>query len=626
MTKFNFILFLSFTSLSRLILLSFALFEDQINFNALNFLQTISLGLVSDVITFFYIITFLSFIGLLIPNAARNSKVFRFLAYIMYFILVMALCFLIASEFTFWLEFSTRFNFIAVDYLIYTHEVIRNIIESYPIVKILVLLTLSSSFIYWKIHPTLRLNLYIQKTFKLKLLEFTFFSLASALSFFLYNPKITEIANNNYLSEISKNGLYNLFSAFRHNSIEYPDFYQIKDKKEAVEELFEYIKERNHGINSQNLSRLIQASGPKHDYNVFLIPIESLSAEYFTIKYEDKPITPVLNALIKKSMYFSKVYATGTRTIRGLEAITLSTPPIPGQSIIRRENNENLFSIASILKQESYDIKFIYGGYGYFDNMNYFFSKNNFQIIDRNTIPQNEISFSNAWGIADEDLYAQAIKQADASFASNKKFFSLIMTTSNHRPYTYPDGKIDIPSKSNRQGGVKYSDYALGEFLKAAKDKPWFDNTIFVITADHCAGSAGKIALPPHKYHIPLIIYAPKIIKPQIINKMISQIDISPTILGLLNISYESRFFGNDALNKNYQNAFISTFQKLGYIENGKLIVLFPGKTSKTYNLLEDDKIIETIQDNKLINRAIDYYQSAYYFYQDGRLRQDAKN
>ena len=84
------------------------------------------------------------------------------------------------------------------------------------------------------------------------------------------------------------------------------------------------------------------------------------------------------------------------------------------------------------------------------------------------------------------------------------------MTTSNHRPYTYPENRIDIPSKSNREGGVKYTDYALGEFLKIAATKPWFDNTIFVITADHCAGSAGKTALPPHKYHIPLLIYAPK--------------------------------------------------------------------------------------------------------------------
>ena len=477
---------------------------------------------------------------------------------------------------------------------------------------------IAGTSIYYKAHPLISRRINIKQSLKLKLSHLFIATFLSILSFFLYEPKITDIKDNNYLSELSKNGLYNLFSAFNHNALDYPELYKTRDIQTGLNNLSKYID------GSTTFTRNIKASGPKKDYNIVLITVESLSSEFIGVDYDKIPLTPVLTDLIKKSLYFNNFYATGTRTIRGLEAISLSTPPLPGQSILRRKDNENLFSIASVLNKENYDTKFIYGGYGYFDNMNYFFSNNGFKIWDRNNIPKDEVTFSNVWGISDEDLYLQAINQADNSYKDKKKFFSLIMTTSNHRPYTYPDGKINIPSKSNRQGGVKYTDYAIGEFLKIARTKPWFDNTIFIITADHCAGSAGKTALPPEKYHIPLFIYAPKIIQPGIINKMASQIDIAPTILSLLNISYKSQFFGSDILSKDYQNAFISTFQKLGYIEKNKLIVLTPGKMSKTYNISKNNDITEAEKEDKeLTNRAIDYYQSAYYLYYNRALKQD---
>ena len=109
---------------------------------------------------------------------------------------------------------------------------------------------------------------------------------------------------------------------------------------------------------------------------------------------------------------------------------------------------------------------------------------------------KEEVTFTNAWGVCDEDLFLKVVKEADLSYSAKKPFFSVAMTTSNHRPFTYPDGKIDIPSHTGRNGGVKYSDYAIGRLMAEAKKKPWFHDTIFVIVADHCAGSARKLALP----------------------------------------------------------------------------------------------------------------------------------
>ncbi len=607
--KINFILFLCFAFITRISLIGTALAEKQIDFTLLDISQAIILGLLNDSITFFYIALTTEFLGFMFPDKIK-SKIY--IKSILYFIYIFSLCFLATGEITFWLEFQSRFNFIAVDYLVYTHEVIHNIVESYPLLEIFLSLFCLTSVILYQV------ILYIKKdnveNRSSRLYSFGLFISLSLAAFFLYDPKITDIKDNNYLTEISKNGLYNLFSAFRQNELDYYKFYSSISDAETEDELYPYLKGDNAEIDKKAFSRFIKSRGIQNDYNVFLITIESMSSEYLYENYNGTPLTPVLSKLKTQGLYFNKLYAAGTRTVRGLEALSLSIPPIPGQSILRRPHNENLFSIATVLKKENYDTKFIYGGYGYFDNMNYFFSNNGFDVIDRNDMSDSEIIFSNAWGVSDEDLYKEAIKQADKSYNNQKKFFSLVMTTSNHRPYTYPDNRIDIPSKSGRSGGVKYTDYALGQFLELAKTKPWFDKTIFVITADHCAGSAGKVGLPPKKYHIPLIIYAPHIIQPNVIDALSSQIDIAPTILGLLNISYESRFFGNDILDKKYQNAFISTFQKLGYIEGNNLVVLSPSKIIETYELKNED-IIKTSNDENLSKRAISYYQSAYRMY-----------
>lgn len=609
--KLAFLLFIAFSFVTRASLIVLTLLEKQIDFNLADISQTVALGLLSDSITFCYIGAIIIFLSLMLPNKIQCAISVKS---VLYFIFVFLLSFLATAEITFWLEFQSRFNFIAVDYLVYTHEVINNILESYPLLEIFLGLFIVTALITYQVVLYVKRHIGQKKTHSLY--SFILFLALSVTSFFLYDPKITDIKDNNYLTELSKNGLYNLFSAFRQNELDYYKFYASISDSEAEDELYHYLKEGNPEIEKKNFSRFIKSKGSQNDYNVFLITIESMSSEYLYESYNVDPLTPFLSELKNKGMYFNNLYAAGTRTVRGLEALSLSIPPIPGQSILRRPHNENLFSIATVLKQQNYDTKFIYGGYGYFDNMNYFFSNNGFDVIDRSNMSDSEIIFSNAWGVSDEDLYKEAIKQADQSYNQQKTFFSLVMTTSNHRPYTYPDNRIDIPSKSGRSGGVKYTDYALGQFLELAKTKPWFDKTIFVITADHCAGSAGKVGLPPKKYHIPLIIYAPQIIQPSVINNLSSQIDIAPTILGLLNISYESRFFGNDILDKKYGNAFISTFQKLGYMEDNKLVVLSPSKVIETYELKNGD-VIKISDDENLSKRAISYYQSAYRMYKN---------
>lgn len=258
--------------------------------------------------------------------------------------------------------------------------------------------------------------------------------------------------------------------------------------------------------------------------------------------------------------------------------------------------------------------------------MKTFFSGNGYQVIDRTAIPPNEVHYANIWGVADEDLFSLALHVLDSNEATGKPFFSHIMTVSNHRPYTYPEGRIDIPpSQQVRQGAVKYTDYAINQFLQKAQSKKWFDSTVFVIVADHCAGSAGSVELPVTGYHIPMIMYAPAIIQPQLFNELTAQIDVAPTILGLLKMPYLSRFFGQDALHTppEKRHAFISTYQGLGYLKEGKLLVQTPVKTVHAY--LPDFKTgnATLIPVNDTLRReAIAWYQSISWILQNKRQKE----
>jgi phosphoglycerol transferase MdoB-like AlkP superfamily enzyme len=347
-----------------------------------------------------------------------------------------------------------------------------------------------------------------------------------------------------------------------------------------------------------------------------MIVVESLSGEFLESLNGFKGLTPNLDALSQKSLFFDKFYATGTRTVRGMEAIVLSIPPTPGRSIVKRPDNKNMFSSGFIFKNRGYETKFIYGGHGYFDNMNSFFSTNGFSIIDRNDFSDNEDTFHTIWGVCDENLLDKTLKEADKSYKNNKPFFFFVMTTSNHRPYNYPDGRIDIPSHSGREGAVKYTDYAIGKFIKDAKKKPWFNNTIFVIVADHCASSAGKTDLAIDKYQIPLFIYAPDIIKAKRILKVSGQMDIMPTLFGILNWSYKSKFYGQDILSNDFdEKALLGTYQLLGLYKNNILTLLSPGKKIKSYkptlSTIFDTKYKSISTPKSFKDEVIYYYQGA---------------
>jgi phosphoglycerol transferase MdoB-like AlkP superfamily enzyme len=199
------------------------------------------------------------------------------------------------------------------------------------------------------------------------------------------------------------------------------------------------------------------------------------------------------------------------------------------------------------------------------------------------------------------------------------------MTTSNHRPYTYPPGRIDIPSGTGREGAVKYSDHAIGRFLAQARERPWFDDTVFVITADHGANARGTTRIPVDKYRIPLFVYAPKHVAPRRIDRLMSQIDIAPTLLGLLDFDYYSKFFGRDVLNAPPQSdrAFVANYQTLGYLKGERLALLHPKRRSEVFRVDAAGNVVASVRDPAMVREAISFYSIASYVFRRGLYRDE---
>ena len=545
----------------------------------------------------------------------------------LYFLLSIILLILLVnagSEIAFWDEFNVRYNFIAVDYLIYTNEVLGNINESYNLLLIssFVLLGVIGVLIFLKS----KINASQQNSlrFVARTKYFLILLLFPICSYFFVDNSFKNISDNNFVNQLAGDGIYEFGAAFWHNEIDYVQFYKVNDTTQSINYLRSLyagdgVSFKNNGL---NLDRNIIVNDNALNCNLILISVESFSADYMKHFGNEENLSPVLDSLIPHSLFFENCYASGTRTVRGLEALSLAIPPTPGQSIVRRPNNENMFTLGNVLGKKGYEVKYIYGGNSFFDNMGYFFSNNGYQVLDRNKIPDSLVHHETAWGVADEDAFEIALDQCDQTFSKRKLFFNHIMTVSNHRPFTYPDGRIDIPSAAQRrEGAVKYTDYAIGKFLRDASSKPWFNNTIFVIVADHCAKSAGKTDLPINRYHIPCFVYSPKLVKPRIENRLFSQIDLAPTVLGMMNLSYESRFMGFDLFRTSPQKdrLFISTYQDLGYVKNDTLVILSPQKKVIGFKVdFKSGTNIPILLNQNQINEAISWYQGASFLYKGG--------
>ena len=295
--------------------------------------------------------------------------------------LVFGMLFLLAAEWFFWQEFRTRFNFIAVDYLLYTREVIGNIRESYPVGRILLVLAALAAFIVWSLRHRLMAPLAVPRaegqSLGRRLLWGLPLFLAPVLVFTWVDRTQRDFSANPLANEIAGDGLYEFFSAAYRNELDYATHYASVDMKRAHALVRAGLETRHSKLTTpggDGITRTVRYAGEEKRLNVMMISVESLSADFMAKFGNQKGLTPRLDALADKSLFFTRLYATGTRTVRGLEALSIAYPPTPGP--IDREApsiTKTCSRSARCSTPKGYDVRYLYGGYAYFDNMREFF-------------------------------------------------------------------------------------------------------------------------------------------------------------------------------------------------------------------------------------------------------------
>jgi phosphoglycerol transferase MdoB-like AlkP superfamily enzyme len=626
-----FSLFLAVSLISRLLLLITA--RHQLDWNP-SLAGAIATGIGFDAASAVFAAVPWILLGAAVPSRFLKSRAGGWTLTALITLFAAILIFITTAEWVFWDEFGARFNFIAVDYLIWTQEVLGNIAESYPMVSILCGITAAAGIVTWNMARTGLFKWVAggETRWGHRIAWPTAGLALAALVASGVNQQSIPAFSNNYHGELAKNGCWSFFAAFRSMELDYQKWYPVLPQEQALSEAKQLLTTADTPASSpapDDLRRSISGRTPEQRWNVILVCMESMSGDFMSYLGKNSGITPNLDHLARDSIFFENLYASGTRTVRGMEALTLNLPPTPGQAIIYRPDGTNLTTTFSPFLDRGYDCAFFYGGDGRFDFMNRYFSTAGCRIEDAGAWEKQDITFKTSWGACDEDLFNKTIEQADADHAAGKPFHFFCMTTSNHRPYDFPAGRIDMPSHSGRKAAVKYADWAVGQLIEQAHRRPWFDDTLFVIVADHCASSAGKTELDVTKYRIPALIYNPKLASPKAITAFASQIDVMPTVFGLLGWNYETLSYGQDLLAPSAADrpgrAFVSNYQKLGLLTHDGIAILGPNQKSAAYacdirtgNFSPPGPAAES-----LIHDTTVFYQSASWLFNSSRLKRN---
>ena len=574
--------------------------------------------------------------------------------------------FLLFVEYYFFDEFRSRFNTVATDYLVAPHEVAGNIWESYPVVPIVSICAVLS--IVWL---AVALIYFRQMWFQPVRARSRFAQFVIAAVIFLgvwvtFNPRVTIFADmfardwsgclnwitstvsgthfsvDRTLNEIANNGSMSFANALLTHDLQYDAYYETMDKAEAYRRVRHLLAEPGADLSGQTNSILRHVAGDssKPKLNVVILLEESLGSEFWGCLGRTNTLTPQMDQLAtNEGILFTNIYASGNRTVRGFEGVLSSFPPTPGDSIVKRDHSDNIETIARVLKRDGYNTIFFYGGRGMFDSMKSYAMNNGWDRFLEHNPPFNDDfphpNFATVWGVSDEEVYARAIKEFHALNETGKPFLGTIMSTSNHRPYTYPTGRIQedpLKPQPSRNKAVRYSDWCLGQFFQAAKKEPFWTNTVFVVVADHGARVYGSQSIPIFSYEIPLVVLGPAVVKaPTRIGQLGCSLDVAPTVLGLIGRPYDTLFFGRDLFKEQPTEGrvFINHNRDIGVMEHQRLVVLGLQKTEEFYS--GDPKVAEMQplnvlkgSDEEIKTNAIAVYQVADDLYMHDRYRIDA--
>ncbi|MGO2131074.1 MAG: LTA synthase family protein [Pseudoalteromonas prydzensis] len=502
-------------------------------------------------------------------------------------------------------QYDVRPNRLYIEYLDYPQEVFSMLVHGHLLAMLstLLLATLTSVYSYRLLCRAFTQPQSLKKASNLSILMaaliICLFAARGTLSHRPLNPALVYFSQDSLVNSLVLNSTYSVAFALKNigNEKSASNLYGTMSRQKIIDTVKKasYRKQFVAG----NIPTLAHnkpfVSGVKK--NLVIILEESLGAR-FVGELGGLDITPELDKLYQQGWGFDNLYATGTRSVRGIEAITTGFTPSPSRSVVKLSKSQhNFFSLADVLSQEGYKTQFIYGGESHFDNMKSFFLGNGFNdIVDINHIDNPQ--FISSWGVSDEDLFNQADKELTKLSNSTEPFFSLVFTSSNHDPFDIPQGKVSLPTGHDpenykRDLAIKYADYALGKFINKAKTQSYWENTVFLVVADHDVRVFGSEPVPLKSFHIPAVILNSDM-KSKRDPRLVSQIDLPVTLLSLLGIDQATPMLGFD-LTKDYpvERAMMQYYDNFAYLENDRAVILMPNQQTSYWRYNKQTKIQE---------------------------------
>jgi len=592
----------------------FVLYFDKIQNTDSSYWLTFIYGLRMDTITASLLLVVPMILLTLSPNRLQNFTNI-FLKY--YFLKVISvLIYIEIATFPFMAQYDVRPNYLFVEYLEYPKEVFGMILADYKL-ALLVAFVIIGSFIYlylknfkedlnaiFKISYLKRVLLFIP------LLILLFIGVRSSFGHRGANVSDAMYSSNRMLNEITKNSIHSIVYAIyvnsKHDKKGVAKQYGKMDTKEAIARVEKRLNIQS--IDENFPLRRVEKTHFKtqESKNLVIFLQESLGYQFVEAVGGEKGITPNFNNLSKEGILFRDLYSNGTRSIRGIAGTVAGNFSVPGKGVVKRNKSQNdYFTIAKLLKPFGYYTSFIYGGESRFDNMKSWFLGNGFnEIIDQSKF--KNVKFTGTWGVCDEEVIDRANKEYKKLYSQHKKFASVIFSTSNHSPFDFPDGKIDLVEgvdKKSVKNAIKYADFAIGKFIKKAREEEYYKNTVFVVVADHNVRVYGEGMVPVDMFQVPALILGENI-EPFIYEKLSTQPDVLATALDLMGLDLEYPIMGHSIFSDKKQNITLMQFNTYYALRvDNKIAILRPNKKPITF--LYENKSLKEIKHDKELEKDV---------------------
>ncbi|RXJ97208.1 sulfatase [Arcobacter sp. AHV-9/2010] len=575
-------------------------------------LLTFIFGIRMDTIVISVILVIPTIILTLSPRFFSKS-ISKFLNIYVLAFLVFAI-FIECASFPFFAQYDLKPNYLFLEYLEYPKEVGSLMFKDYKLelfltfILILITIKLFTKYRFLNFESVFEQSYLSRVLTLLPILLILFLGIRSSFGHRPVNISDALYSSNRVLNEVTKNSIHSIAYAYysykrsegnvsKYGKMDINDAYKIASSALGIEykdDKRPFYREVKSHIKSEKKKNLV------------IIIEESMGAQ-FTGFIGDNTLTPNLDKLASEYISFTNLYSNGTRSVRGLAALTSGTLPIHGNEVIKRNKTQSdYFTVANLLKPYGYKSSFIYGGEARFDNMRSWYLGNGFDIVIEEKDYENPI-FASTWGVSDEDLVIKANETFVNHSKANENFVSVIFSSSNHTPFELPDGKIELEKnvpKQSVENAIKYADFAIGRFFDLAKQESYFKDTVFIIASDHNVRVYGDQVVPIDMFQIPAVIVNQDI-KSLVYNKLSSQADVLATALDLIGVDLSYPILGNSIFKDNKKEINLMLFDETyAYRKNNRVAILIPNMDIKTY-LYEDKKLIEVEEDLLLEQEAL---------------------